>query len=92
MRKLMSLSHCQELGQLADLASDWLFPLVQEPIRSQLALLTQLLTMATNHKFPSLGYCAPDRPAYPFHLEENKVFYDTNKYINNIYMYTYNYI
>ena len=34
--KLMSCSHCQELGQLADLASDWLFTLVQ-PIRSQLA-------------------------------------------------------
>ena len=34
--KLMSLSHGQELGQLADLASDWLFTLVQ-PIRSQLA-------------------------------------------------------
>ena len=34
-RKLMSLSHCQELGQLTDLAFDWLFTLVQ-PIRSQL--------------------------------------------------------
>ena len=34
--KLMICSHCQELGQLADLASDWLFTLVQ-PIRSQLA-------------------------------------------------------
>ena len=34
-RKLLSCSHGQELGQLADLASDWLFTLVQ-PIRSQL--------------------------------------------------------
>ena len=35
-RQLMSCSHGQELGQLADLASDWLFTLVQ-PMRSQLA-------------------------------------------------------
>ena len=35
-RKFMSCSHCQELGQLADLASDKLFTLVQ-PIMSQLA-------------------------------------------------------
>ena len=34
-RKLMSLSHGQKLGQLADLAFDKLFTLVQ-PIRSQL--------------------------------------------------------
>ena len=34
--KLMSQSHCQEMCQLAVLASDWLFTLVQ-PIRSQLA-------------------------------------------------------
>ena len=34
--KLMSCSQCQELGQLADLASDWLFTLLQ-PIRSQFA-------------------------------------------------------
>ena len=27
-RKLLSCSHCQEFGQLADLASDWLFKLV----------------------------------------------------------------
>ena len=33
-RKLMSLSHGQELCQLAVLASDWLFTLVQ-PIRSR---------------------------------------------------------
>ena len=26
--KFMICSHCQELGQLADLASDWLFTLV----------------------------------------------------------------
>ena len=32
--KLMSCSHCQELGHLADMASDWLFTLVQ-PIRGQ---------------------------------------------------------
>ena len=34
--KFLSCSHCQELGQLADLASDWLLTLVQ-PISSQLA-------------------------------------------------------
>ena len=34
--KLLSCSHSQELGQIADLASDWWFTLVQ-PIRSQLA-------------------------------------------------------
>ena len=33
-QKFMSCRHCQELDQLADLASDWLFTLVQ-PIRSQ---------------------------------------------------------
>ena len=27
-RKFMSCCHCQELGQLTDLASDWLFTLV----------------------------------------------------------------
>ena len=32
--KLMSCSHSQKLGQLADLGSDWLFTLMQ-PIRSQ---------------------------------------------------------
>ena len=31
--KFMSCSHCQELGQPADLGSDWLFTLVQ-PVRS----------------------------------------------------------
>ena len=35
--KFMSGSHNQKLGQLADLASDWLFTCVQ-PIRSQLAV------------------------------------------------------
>ena len=35
-RKFMSCSHCQDLGQPAALATDWLFTLVQ-PIRSQLA-------------------------------------------------------
>ena len=34
--KFMSCSHGQEMGQLAVLASDWLFTLVQ-PIRRQLA-------------------------------------------------------
>ena len=36
VRKFMRCSHCQKLGQLVDLASDWLFTLVQQ-IRSQLA-------------------------------------------------------
>ena len=35
-RKFMSCSNCQELGQLADLTSVWLFTLVQ-PIVSELA-------------------------------------------------------
>ena len=48
--KVLSYSHGQELVQLADLVSDWLFTLLQ-PIRS---LLTQLLTMTITHKFPSL--------------------------------------
>ena len=48
----MSCSHGQELGQFTDLASDWLFTLVQ-PIRSPHYYLTQLLTMTTTHKFPS---------------------------------------
>ena len=39
-RKILSCGQSQELSQLADLASDWLFTLVQ-PIRSP---LTQLLT------------------------------------------------
>ena len=34
-QKLLSYCHSQELGQLADLASDWLLILVK-PIRSQL--------------------------------------------------------
>ena len=34
--EIYELQSCQELGQLADLASDWLCTLVQ-PIRSQLA-------------------------------------------------------
>ena len=46
-RKFMSCTHFQKLGQLADLASDLLFTLVnQEP--------ASLLTMTTTHKFPSL--------------------------------------
>ena len=74
--KLMSSSHCQELGQLADLASDWLFTLMQL-IRSQLACwhnswpwlqfinfhprpLTQLLAMTTVHRFPSLDVVGVD--------------------------------
>ena len=35
-RKFLSCSHCQEYGQLADLASDWMFTNVQ-PFRRQLA-------------------------------------------------------
>ena len=40
-RKLMSLSHCQELGQLAYWASDWLFTLVQ-PAEASLLVDTTL--------------------------------------------------
>ena len=42
-RKLLTCSHSQELSQCADLASDWLFILLQ-PIRSLVSPLTQLLT------------------------------------------------
>ena len=53
-RKFLSCSHCQELGQLADLASGWLFTLVQS-IRSQLELVDPTLdNVTTTHKFPSL--------------------------------------
>ena len=41
--KLLSRSQCQELGQRANLAFDWL-PENKEPIRSQFSSLTQLLT------------------------------------------------
>ena len=51
----MSLSHGQELGQFADLASDWSFTLVQ-PIRSSSLLVDPTLdNMTTTHKFPSLS-------------------------------------
>ena len=49
----MSLSHCQELGQFLDLASELVVPTCvanQDPAH----LLTQVLTMTTTHKFPSL--------------------------------------
>ena len=42
------------VGSLAVLASDWLFTLVP-PIYEPASLLTQLLTMTTTHKFPSLA-------------------------------------
>ena len=50
----MSCSHNQELCQLADLTSEWLFTLFianQEPA----CLLTHFLTMTTTHKFPCQG-------------------------------------
>ena len=50
--KLLSCSQCQELGQRANLDSDWL-PENKEPIRSQVSFLTQLLTLTTTQKFPS---------------------------------------
>ena len=46
----MSCSHCQELCLLAGPACVWLFTLVKESA----FLLTQLLTMTTTHKSPSL--------------------------------------
>ena len=52
-RKFMSCSHSRELGQVADLASDWVFTLVlaiQEPAY----FWTQLLTMTQTQKFLSL--------------------------------------
>ena len=51
--KLLSCSQCQELGQRANLDSDWL-PENKEPIRSQVSFLTQLLTLTTTQKFPPL--------------------------------------
>ena len=50
--KLLSCSQCQELGQRANLAPDWL-PENKEPIRSQVSSLTKLLTLTTTQKFPS---------------------------------------
>ena len=47
----MCCSQCQELGQIANLASDWL-PGNKEPIRSQVSSLTQLLTLTKTQKFP----------------------------------------
>ena len=46
----MSLSRGQELGQLADLVSDWLFTLGAAN-QGPACLLTQLLTMTTTQKF-----------------------------------------
>ena len=42
-RKLVSCSQCQEMGQRANMASDWQ-PKDKEPIRSQVCSLTKLLT------------------------------------------------
>ena len=47
MEIYMSCSHCQELGQQA--AQEWT---TEQPIRSIVSKLTQLLTMTTTHKFP----------------------------------------
>ena len=58
--KLLSCSQCQEFKSLP--ASDWL-PYNKEPIRSQVSLLTQLLTLTTTHKFPLLVSCFPAKPA-----------------------------
>ena len=53
-RKLLSCSQSQELSQRAVLAPNWLHK-IEQPIRSQLYLLTELLTLTTTQKFPSLG-------------------------------------
>ena len=47
----MSCSHSQESGQRYDLAPDWPHE-SEEPIRSMVCLLTKLLTMTVNQKFP----------------------------------------
>ena len=52
-RKLLSCSQSQEMSQCSNLAPDWLIK-SEQPIRSRLCLLTQLLTMTTAQKFPSL--------------------------------------
>ena len=58
-RHFMSCSHCQELCQLAVLASDWLFRIHSCAANQKLAcVLTQLLTMTTTH-FPSLEVTWP---------------------------------
>ena len=49
----MSCSHSQGIGSTSQLASDWLHN-SEQPIRSQASKLTQLLTMTTTRKFPSL--------------------------------------
>ena len=49
--KLLSCSQCQELGQRATLAPDWL-PENKEPIRSQAQLFDPTLDLTTTQKFP----------------------------------------
>ena len=50
----LSCSQSQELSQLANLAPEWLIK-SERPNRSRLCSLTQLLTITTTQKFPSLG-------------------------------------
>ena len=50
----MSLSHCQELDQLADLASDWLYTCVANQ-KPDLLVNKTLDNTYTTHKFPFLG-------------------------------------
>ena len=50
--KLLSFSQSQELSQRPYLAPDWLYK-SEKPIRSQVSLLTKLLTLTKTQKFPS---------------------------------------
>ena len=54
-RKLMSCCQSQELSQPAGPAPDWLFTF-RQPIRSQIASLTELLTLTRTPKFPAQVY------------------------------------
>ena len=51
--KLLICNQCQAFRKRANLAPDWL-PENKEPIRSQVSSLTQLLTLTTTYRFPSL--------------------------------------
>ena len=64
--KLMSCGQCQELGQFAVLASDWLQK-NEQPIRSRISSLTQLLTMTITHKFPPQAPTPSALPLPPQH-------------------------
>ena len=68
--KFISCSQSQELCQLADLASDWLF-ILKQPIRSRISSLTQLLTLTTSQKFPPRGWLNSRSMGFPLSLSRS---------------------